>query len=1704
MALSTPSNISIISPHQPSSIHFLVYCPLPTAVTEVVFLDQGYTSALTLTNYWLQSTDQNLPAGTNLQITYPPGFQLGYRAPVSCAMYQVDGGTVKATPIVTSVALQTIYIIWTQSTQQNEVLVGCVNIRSPLDPLPIELFIKTKLTVPIGNVLSDRVHSIGQVSRPTTPSTLGHVTRSIAPLDNEANKVTSLVVTVEPVPQSLRPGSTISFSLPQRFQANQGGTTRCYGAQNGRPLFGGITSVRQDGTGSSQRTFIDYTLSVPLALSMGPMNDRTVLTCSNIRNPPEPTDPLTPSFYPSRETIRVTSDDQTLLYETDLASVDPIRTSSFPTTQPFRALYYVSGPTTRTLRIQWPLFTWYVSNPRDIFTLNVPSSFSTSSAQCGMSFQGNNISPLSTSAVNGTLLLLFASQQTSPGVPDPTTLATQLPAVGSTGNLLITCNNVGPTVTALPNLQSAPPTEIVGHRGSTTGADPTQLTDIKQAIDGYRSSASILSCPEGELCNDEPSLSSSTNVPLLRNHFGSVLAPRAASIFLTGTAPNAFDVSVFNGQSLIPTPVTSTNAVAQHSVGLVGSIGDLTVDMTFEEELTRGTILRIPLASQYSTRPNTLCTLDGNAMPYSTGCDSSLPQDQCAYISGVVETPVASGMHTSVLRCTNILLGGTMPQQILGAIKIQKVLGPLITLIAGILFPPIHPVPAITRADAFHESDRTYTLGNMLVTLIDTKNILRHGEGLSLVFNQGLIDATGTQCRATVNGIEQTDAVTQVAAQTPTTIRLSGMFIPPLADIQLLCSNVRRGRFTYPLITTNLFQVLGHSGPVAENKTATLNGCTEPQTLNGTGLSVTFTPVYTTLPSTLFLNIERLPVPIISGDVFEWAPPTAWVWLGGMIVSFSTGSSNIAGTLLSGTDTPMRVRIGGNVPAGSPLVLIARSFRNPADEGQPDTTTGVTVYDALDRVLFAEPTATLAKLFPLSFDMDTSFNKLFNTTMGITLVISEVSTGFSTLNVTVPYSWLPAPPTVCYHSGVPMDFIAVNNGTFSTLSMSVRPFPAYFNPPQSLICDGFYIPSSTSQRVDFRYRLSGGALAVASLAVGYPVMGSRYFEILSPLWNVSALTDVTVIINSMPLPVHSNMNAPVRITLAYPPGWRFYGNCTLSQYVTQFLANFTSYVLDDGRTEFVATALSGPMTNYPLNITINCTHVNLPPVMTPDTMSPVSVYFYHAGRADIAQRDILVPATTFAQFLPSATFTDPIAGRVNDIVLELTPFTYADGDSIFFQLPSGFTIPQLNLTKCHLNDSEGFANLTTTFNTNVVPPIISVQLPPGIRHSFDGKLTCTNIRNSPYARPATTDLYAGITNNQIGNITRVNITNGPVQAIQAGPLGSRVAAIGKMTLVRFNEPVSIYVDPSANDIPAYGGVNITFPDTWTIGPAIECIVRSNDRSIGTVGTRIAGFSLAVIVNFALIAPAYINILCLGVVPPANDFRRNDAIITTFLPNGGIIDSTSSALVLEATTPFSYYEGRQVVTFPLKRRLVQKEIDNMVNALREGIGGRIAIYMFSQTLGGDQLNVTYHVQSIDASLAFEAIGRAALRQPDLVDIVRYGTGLSVTSVSVPEVVAMPLSCVDGLTNDGESGQDCGGTSRCWRCPVGRECHGNADCFDNICRYGICLPNTSGKKSAATAADVSLPTILAPLVAVVFAVYGPHYLDWVPPAHPLLGF
>jgi hypothetical protein len=49
---------------------------------------------------------------------------------------------------------------------------------------------------------------------------------------------------------------------------------------------------------------------------------------------------------------------------------------------------------------------------------------------------------------------------------------------------------------------------------------------------------------------------------------------------------------------------------------------------------------------------------------------------------------------------------------------------------------------------------------------------------------------------------------------------------------------------------------------------------------------------------------------------------------------------------------------------------------------------------------------------------------------------------------------------------------------------------------------------------------------------------------------------------------------------------------------------------------------------------------------------------------------------------------------------------------------------------------------------------------------------------------------------------------------------------------------------------------------------------------------------------------------------------------------------------------------------------------------------------------------------------------------------------------------PPSCSDGVTNDGETGIDCGGPPSCPRCPEGQGCDFSSDCASGVCWAGVC--------------------------------------------------
>ena len=51
-------------------------------------------------------------------------------------------------------------------------------------------------------------------------------------------------------------------------------------------------------------------------------------------------------------------------------------------------------------------------------------------------------------------------------------------------------------------------------------------------------------------------------------------------------------------------------------------------------------------------------------------------------------------------------------------------------------------------------------------------------------------------------------------------------------------------------------------------------------------------------------------------------------------------------------------------------------------------------------------------------------------------------------------------------------------------------------------------------------------------------------------------------------------------------------------------------------------------------------------------------------------------------------------------------------------------------------------------------------------------------------------------------------------------------------------------------------------------------------------------------------------------------------------------------------------------------------------------------------------------------------------------------------------ALPAHCEDGLTNEGESGPDCGGVTECDRCEAGEGCTNPSDCASVNCVGNVC--------------------------------------------------
>ncbi len=1541
----------------------------------------------------------SLSVGDVLHVTLPMMFTPNYRAETTCSFIDSVVGILDVTTFTIG---RDIWATFAQNYVLNpnaSILFYCNNILTPLRPasnltLSIEILSSTlavKYTVPSLPIPS--------VTFPPSNRRLGRFNRLVDPSINIVNTVTDVVVTMDNLFKSLGQGDQLGFTLARHTQGSPNRPVRCAVTQAGIPILFGTTSVQTIG---GNMLDIRYTINTRVGISLpsSSLPTLTMLSCSNIRTPLQPQGShLTPIYtYGSNGSI----------IETGFASVPEIRERpAFNYT--LRGLVYRASATSDPeISFQVDNFLWpFLSN--DYMELVLPEGVSTTPrTNCSVRYLGLDVGPTVTMASDSSVLIRFAVTS----VPNPTSLGTLIQNIDldTIGALDIRCTamNVNANASTITPSQALESTMTAFTTLNSTAANASQLAvaRFRQLVSAGFTPSAIQNFVEGW---QDDSMNTAYTPPMLGRAMGLVVLDPSVlggpgtdtqNVGTNTTTPGAGTGTSGSGAIIPPgtnngtaSPNTSLPLTGQvnsqliptlsHTVALADSIGNLTLQIPrLMSDLLPGQVIRFPVPANMILPPMAVCST--NKLP-------AVATTEPGFIS--VAAPIiifASTLTPVTVTCNNVRTTSTSVPQILPPARIQTPPpGEIIFQSFGnTTFTSIR-APEIIIATVVHDADTTFARGDMLVEMV---SLPAGTNRLTVNIPKYLLEYSTTNftCGLAVKGVPQPSVVPSVDAVNNTLTIVGFTVLEEMSDAVLKCANVYRSRYVHPVIGGLSLTGWNEANKAAIAPNMTLNELTKPTVLSRGDLRMTLDRNLTGAFSTINATVqEPLPAPLLKNDRVGMRVPSGWTLptQAPTCVMFDSNWNTIQSSAIGiyGDPSMVTVRLLEDVASSAyPITLTCALYRNPMEKTDAlanSTQVQMRVTNATGAMSMLIDRGSIQAVRDLAF---------VNNVTAIVPLVTNQSTAFqfdlidsyapgSVLQVALPSNTIRSNPnnaTSCFFDGVLMSNSSIVSGTLLKVTLP-QLVPGRQPSPRQLICDGVYIPPRASppptppQNVTMTLLSREGPEPRTTAAVTdtgstgtNTAFGAKIFQIYTPSLVTDSVTSFAAAFNPMPINLPAiNSSFPAIIRMSMPRGWNFTGPCTVSQGdFNEMLAGVTMEQKSSngnsslGSSDAVLRIVNGTLLSGDMNTYIMCETVRTSPASSSEQLVSMTVgYEQGNARAAVGKASMNIGSLLASPFDTALSFNPPLAGAASRMIITVKGVNFTSGDTLVVKLPNAFT-NATNATQCVLEDTAGAMNLTSTFardtqaaTRTVIKAVISES-----RFVESGTVTCDNIRNAPFAAPASSNLVAGVVQQGFETF-RAGTEEGMVGQLSPSALGTRMSTMLAATRGT-QQAASFIMSPLTNPVPGNGTVSLATPANLILDTS-SCMAKVNGQSTPITAMMTNATNLLVRFTKGINQPdATLWVECLTPknLGPGNGIPQVTGLkaFTAMPGNSPRIDEMMQPLLGQSKIPEnvpSIPVVQLLFEVPTQRVLSSTELKKLLLSLSGGLGQGNVASLFSQRI-----------------------------------------------------------------------------------------------------------------------------------------------------------
>lgn len=1167
----------------------------------------------------------------------------------------------------------------------------------------------------------------------------------------------------------------------------------------------------------------------------------------------------------------------------------------------------------------------------------------------------------------------------------------------------------------------------------------------------------------------------------------------------------------------------------RHSIGRIGSVGDLIVEIRdVIGDIPASSFITVPLGALYDVTDFTLCSVNKVATTFlreahgltetilrvripSRISDSEITIE-CSDVTVISSTPLSGfSLTTPISLITSngdtSSLGNILPVDILPTAELGT-----------------------SNRQLTHSSDTTYTTGSLTLTL---SPIGAAANKLKITLPSGYLTANAgdsTQCQAAVNGVPVIGTSTS-ATSTSITVSAATLVAAAVADtvdavLEVVCSNVRRARFVHNQLEDITIEAFMGDSLVGKTTTATLSAVTQPNPMAGTTVTLTASSILANAEVSIVGEISRIPFDILAGDRLTLAIPSPWIVpTDGSVtctVEKKDGSSVplTGSTYIASQEVTVRVASDIAMSSGNPLKIMCSGIRNPAHTLETSSASGIFfgVKDADSRQVMATTNGITSNYSDgaSSFGAGTALIPLTAAFMDdiatpISSAMSGVAIRFSSpiptsvndiIEVILPDGWTTSSGTSisCSLDGVSSQLAQiVERDGLEVLHIALPVAQTAIFVVQTIICTSIRITSTPVNAV--LGLISSGRTAVQSnVEVINNAFAETTRELTHSVGTANSVGNVVVRIAGFPL----DMILLSKVIFELPEGWRVNANgltsCTVSQVNNASPIIGTTTATENGVVRF--TIGTGKIKAGNDEVTLTCSNIAAPNVATPQR-SDVHIRIVDVSGIRIGERnDATISEVTFADLTGKVTLTSTsvLAGSLTDLSFRISPAVVdvLKNDVVAFSLPNTYSartdVDAVPRTLCTYTKGSVTISANADVDSDPTRTTIRVTIPKLVSGSETFTIRCTNVRN-PIVAQAQESVPVTIYEKDTTNI-RARGNDAATPSIAANAFGQDLLyLIPGSTNVGQTTTLLMVVRPFSSSEVNGKTLRIGLPTDWTpiVGgsPPFQCTPKVNGVDIAGGTTTRVGSEIRYTFATNIDNNVPFRIYCSPIQTPTSPRALSNDISVGVYTGETLNDSSSSGVLAPVVSYPSSYVAQMTVRIPMSRSLTRREavrIGNSVTNLFAPLVERAEVFrqQMSQNVVQNQniLSVTVNVFPASGTSLDKLLIALIDQTPQILPRVAQITGTATDAVSAdqPLIYAYPDSCSNGLTDEDETGRDCGG-ARCNQCLGTESCLNPSDCGSGICVSGRCQAVSAAPGTSPMIYYVSL--LIAPLLAAIIA-------------------